>query len=305
MSSRKRVNRKKNINIEVKSILPPMMYNLLMMKKALKLITNNLFIFLVISGVIFAVFISVSKALFSKPNYVYARIKVSQGLWWANTSRPQIWLIAPLKKGVMESNLLGEPTAEIQSVTYYPWFDQPTSQYNAFMNVKLRVSGGGKQNSYQYNRSTLSVGSAVDFEFPTVSLSGTVIELSNSPLKNDYQEKIVVLSKSYALDWEYEDIKMGDKYFDGEDVVFEIVDKSAVDEYSSILNFDQVYTGSAVSATSFPQIRKRITIKAKIKVKKINGYYVFGEEQVVATGKEFLLALPSVILDNYRIISIQ
>jgi hypothetical protein len=276
-----------------------------MMKKFYKLISGNFFIFLVILGAVLAVFISVSKNIFSKPKYVYVKVKVSQGLWWANTSRPQIWMVTPLKKGVKQSNLLGEPTAEIQSATYYPWFDAPTSQYNAFMNIKLRVTGSGNRSSYQYNRSAVSVGSAIDFEFPTVAISGTVIELSKTPIEDTYEEKIVELSKSYALDWEYEDIMVGDKYFNGENDVFEVIDKSSIDEFSNILNFDQVYTGSAVSAMSFPQVRKRIIIKAKIKVKNKNGYHVFGEEQVVATGKDFYLSLPSVVLNNYRIISIK
>lgn len=278
-----------------------MLYNLLMIKKLKKLFLNNLFVFVIACAVVFVLLVSLTKIFFSRPKYVYAKVKISQGLWWANTTRPQLWMLTPVTKGLKETDFAGNPVAEVLSVNYYPWFQEPTSQYNAFMTMRLKVTGNGKKTSYQYDRGSLSVGSPVVFDFPTISLSGTVIEISEKPIKNDYVEKVIRLSKSYALDWEYDDIIVGDKYFDGEETVFEITDKSSVDEYSSILNFDSVYTGSAVSAQNYPQVRKRIEIIAKIKLKRVNNYYVFGEEQIVSTGKDFYLSLPSVVLNNYRV----
>lgn len=281
-----------------------MMYNLLMMKKLLKLISRNPLIFLVVCGIVFVLALSSFKSIFTKPKHIYVTVKVSQGLWWANTARPNIWMVEHLTKGLTETGVLGRPTAEIVSVTYYPWFEQPASQYDTYVTLKLKVEGS-KKSGYQYNRNVVSIGSAMNFEFPTISLSGTVIEMSDTPIKHKYVEKIITISKGYVLDWEYDDIMVGDKYFNGEDFVFEILKKESVDEASNILNFDSTYTGSAVGVMSFPQSRKRINLTARVRVKEIDGYNVFGEEQVISTGKDFFLSLPSVILNNYRITSIK
>lgn len=302
ISLMKRINRKRYEDIMNKSILTFIVYNLLIMKKVKKFFLRNYLIILFLAVIVFIGFISVIKAAFTKPHYIYARVKVSQGLWWANTARPQIWMIQSLKKGLKETDLLGNPIAEVLSVEHYPWFQQGTS-YDAYMTLKLKVTEG--KNGYQFARAPIAVGSAVSFEFPTLSISGTVINMSEKPIKKTYEEKIVYLSKSYALDWEYNDIMIGDKYFNGEETVFTILDKSAVDEYSTILNFAPVYTDSAVSAANYPQVRKMITVKAKIKVQKIDGYYVFAEEQVISTGKDIFLALPSVILNNYKVVKIE
>ena len=33
-----------------------------------------------------------------KDIYAYTRVKVSQGLWWANTAKPSIWMLKAFKK---------------------------------------------------------------------------------------------------------------------------------------------------------------------------------------------------------------
>lgn len=278
------------------------MYNLLMIKRLKRLLFENLFVFLIAFFILFVLLVSLVKILFAKPKYVYTKVKVSQGLWWANTTRPQLWMLKPLTKGLKSNDLLGKPTAEVLSVNYYPWTQEPAGQYNAFMYMRLKVTGN-KKTGYQYDRGILSIGSPVTFEFPKLSISGTVIDLSDSPIEDSYEEKIILIEKAGLLDWEYNEIKVGGKYFDGTNTVFVILEKSATDEYINVPNYEP--TNAGVMGSQSYQTRKRVHIKAKIKVKMINEYYVFGEEQIISIDKDFYLYMPSVAINNYKIIKIE
>lgn len=268
------------------------------LKKLIKFSIDNYFISIFFAAIAFVAIVSVFKLFFVKPTYVYAKVKMGQGLWWASTQRPSIWFVQNIKKGDVERDLVGSPIAQILSVRYYPWYT--SNQYDVYLTVKLKVSGNKKTQKYNFKRSAIGVGSPIDFEFPNSQFSGTITDLKNEPIKDNYVEKIVYLTKRYAYPWEYDGIKIGDKFFDGEDTVFEVLDKSSSDtaevitqESTKILNLQTT------------ELRRYITVKAKIKVKKVGEQYVFGEEQVLSPGKPINVSTSSFSFTDYIVASIQ
>lgn len=258
-------------------------------EKIKKAISQN-YIILILAGVILLVVIaSLLKTTAQEQNFIYAKIKVDRGLWWIRTQKPSIWYSAGIKKGEKEVNLLGNTTAEIIKVRNYPFFEenQVEPQYNIYITAKLSVNKN-KTGEYVFKRTPVSVGSPIDIEFPSVNVSGTVIELKENQPKDELVEKTVLLSKRFAFPWEYEEIKIGDKYYDSEEIVFEVLDKSKTDTY--ILSQDPY--GNLNSTTTEPG--RYITIKAKVKVKNVQGKMVFGEEQMMIPGSPFF-----VVTDNY------
>ncbi len=267
-------------------------------KKLLKFAVNNYFISIFLACILFVGFISVFKLFFTKPTYVYARVKVGQGLWWASTQQLNIWFVKAIKPGEVERDLLGEPSAEIIDSRYYPWTSS-TNQYIVYVTLKLKASVNKRTKEYSFNRSTIGVGSPIDLEFPTVQFSGTIVDLSQVPFADSYIEKTITLTKKSAYPWEYDAIKIGDSYFDGQDTVFQIIDKQAVDTAS--LTHDTF--GNFTAQTSVPQ--KYITITAKIKVRDENGQLMFGEEQLLTPGKTLVVTTSNFSSQDYAIGSIK
>lgn len=257
------------------------------LKNLYRFVLDNYFILIFLACIGFVGVVSIYKLFIVKPTYIYVRVKMGQGQWWASTQRPPIWFVKSIKKGQIEKDLLGQNSAEILSVRYYPYYyyatEKPiyTNQYDVFITMKLKVSGNPKTGKYNFNRSSIGVGAPIDFEFPTSQFSGTVIDISSSPITVTYQEKPVVFTKTVSDLSEYNGIKVGDQYFDGEEPVFEVLDKS------------------------YQEAAKQITIKARVRGKLVNGQFVFGDEQIVALGKTIYVITPNFSFTDYIVAGIE
>lgn len=261
------------------------------LKKILRFLKENYFISIFFACIFFVGMVSFYKIFISKPTYIYAKVKMGQGLWWANTAKPSIWFVNSLKKGMVEKGLAGDTIAQILSVRYYPFWG--SGQYDVYLTVKLKVSGNKKTGKYNFQRSTIGVGAPIDLEFPESQVSGTITGLSEKPRKYNYVEKTVYLTKRNAYPWEYDAINIGDSYFDGEEKTVEIIAKTATDTNSISADFFGNYNSSTIEG------RKYIMVKAKIKGLMVNNQFVFGEDQIVSIGRSLNISTPSFIFQDY------
>ncbi|GIW63855.1 MAG: hypothetical protein KatS3mg091_657 [Patescibacteria group bacterium] len=161
------------------------------LKKIWKFLVDNYFISIFIACIGFVAVVSVYKLFFVKPTYVYAKVKVGQGLWWASTQKPSSWYLEAfqnvIKTKESENDLSGNPQSQILSMRYYPTYIQ--NQYDVYLIMKLKVSKLGKTGKYNFKRSSIGVSSPVDFEFPSVQFSGTIIDISEKPIKDKLSRK--------------------------------------------------------------------------------------------------------------------
>jgi hypothetical protein len=148
-------------------------------KSLISFLRTNYLLTLIAAIIAVALIIGVFKLLTSEEEYIYVKVKVSQGYWWANTQKPNTWYARSIKEGTVEQGLSGKPVAEIVSVRYYPFWT--SDQYDVYMVVRLSVSHNEKTNKYTYKRSMIGISSPVDFEFPSTVISGTVMDLSEQP----------------------------------------------------------------------------------------------------------------------------
>lgn len=267
---------------------------------------DNYFISIFFASIAFVGVVSIYKLFFVKPTYVYAKVKVGQGLWWASTQKPSMWFIEGLKRAKEEYDLLGQPQAQILSIRYYPWWGSTyiqnqyiQNQYDVYLIMKLKVSKLGKTNKYNFKRSSIGVASPVDFEFPQAQFSGTIIELSEKPIKDELIEKKIVLTKKNDNSWEYESIKIGDFYFDGKEKVFEVLQKTARDTQTLTADTFGNYP------VEQPELKKYIFVKAKILVKEKDNKLIFGEEQIILSGKTINIATDNFQFQDYLIAEVK
>ena len=269
-------------------------------KKFLSFLIDNYFLSIFFAAIAFVGVVSIYKLFFVKPTYVYAKVKVGQGLWWASTQKPSMWYIEAFKRikqtQEKEKELTGKPQAEILEIRYYPWWG--SNQYDVYLLMKLKVTKMGKIGKYNFKRSAIGVGSPVDFEFPSLQFSGTIINISEKPIREKYITKIINLTKKWALPWEFEAIKLNDKYFNGHEVVFEIIDKKS---YPS----QEIYNYSGLYYPVESERKINIFLKAKIKVKEENNQLIFGEEQVIVPGKTINIATENFQFNDYLVAKIE
>ena len=266
-------------------------------KKLWKFAIDNYFISIFLAAIAFVGVVSVYKLFLTKPTYVYAKVKVSQGLWWAATQKPSIWFLKAIKKGDAETDLVGKLVAEILSVRYYPWYG--SDQFDVYLTLKLKVSKNKKTGKYNFKRSTIGVASPIDLEFPSVQFSGTIIDLSEKPFKDAYIEKTITLTKKNAYPWEYDAIQIRDSYSDGGETVFTIFDKTATETRSLT---EDAYGNYPVLN---PEQKKYIIVKAKIKLRQVEDQLFFGPEQKIILGKTLNISTNNFTFNDYTISKVE
>jgi len=237
------------------------------------------------------------KLFVSKPTYIYAKVKVGQGMWWATTQRPSLWFVKGIQQAKEQKDLTGKPVAKILDVSYYPYYG--SGQYDIYLTLQLKVSKVGSTGTYNFNRATIGVGSAIDLEFPNTQFSGTVLALSEHPFKEAYVSKIIYLYKKAVNPWEYDQIQVGDYLFNGKEKIFEILDKEKGPAISDLLG----QLGGQLTWDTQPY--QYVKIKARIRVKKEDRQYVFGEEYVLSPGRTFPVSLTNLTLNDYIVTKVE
>jgi hypothetical protein len=258
---------------------------------------QNYFITIIAVCVLFVGVVSVYKLFFAKPTFIYVKVHMGQGLWWANTQRPAGWFVDAIKQARVETDLTGRPIVEVQNVTYYPWYG--SSQYDTYINVVLKVSRLGKTGKYNFKRSTIGVGAPVDFEFDNVQFSGTIVALSEEPINNTYVTKTVTLTKKGAYPWEYDAIPIGDTYNNGQTETLKVMEKNN-QETASI--YSDMYGNNLPLAE---ESKRYITVKLRLKGKVVDGQFLYGEEQLVSLGRSFTTSSSHFTFNDYMVAGIE
>jgi len=267
-------------------------------KKILRFILRNNLLLLFALAVLLVAGVAAKRLFFDRQTYVYARVKVGQGLWWASTLKPNLWFVRALQEAQSEKDYSGNTEAEIQRIIYYQY--SGSSTYDVYLDMKLEVSKLDKAGKYSFKRSTIGVAAPVDFEFNNIQFSGTIIKLSERPLpREQYTVKTVTLTKRNAFPWEYDAIRVGDIAHNGEVGVLEVLGKDSIDTAT----ITQDAYGNLVPAANTPG--KYITVVMKMKGKMVNDTFVFGEEQVIAPGKDLSLGTRNFIFSNFVVTKVE
>lgn len=254
-------------------------------------VKKNYFLIIFAGCIGFVGIIAIYKLFIVKPTYIYAKVKVGQGTWWASTQRPSLWFVRAIQQASEQKDLTGKPVAKILDVSYYPYY--ATGQYDIFVTLKLKVSKVGNMGTYNFNRETIGVSSPIDLEFPSVQFSGTIITLSQKPIQETYETKIIYLYKKAVNPWEYDQIQTGDFLFNGKEKIFEVLGKEKGSAIGELLS----QFGESLNWDTQPY--QYVRIKAKIRIKKEDGQPIFGEEYVVSPGRILPVVLGNLTLTDY------
>ena len=157
--------------------------------------------------------------------------------------------------------------------------------------------------SVNFNRSTLAVGAPIELAFPTVEISGTVMQLSAKPFSDKLKWHTITLIKNNAYQWEYDAITIGDQYQDGQESVLEILDKQIVTNMMYPIDYYGAY-GERSTMSLISQPRYQITVRAKIKVSQTQEGLVYGHEQEIKLGKGMNLSTQNFLFQDFQLAGI-
>lgn len=243
---------------------------------ALNFFRKYYLILILVVSVGFVGAISIYKLYIQKPTYIYVKVKVGQGFWWASTQKPVMWYIKAIQDAKKEVDLMGKPIAEIIRVSYYPWYG--SNSFDVFVIVRLQVTKVGDK-GYNFKRETLGISGPIDLEFKNVQFSGTIVDMSTDPIAPITTKKVIYLSKKYTYPWEYDAIQVGDYFNDGNSNVIEILDKAKGET-------NDVYVNEAGKLlTTETETYRYILLKVSMRVRETNNQLLYGEEIIVSPGR--------------------
>lgn len=250
--------------------------------KTLRFLRKNYFLTIFGIVVIFVGITILFKYVNSKPTYYYAKIQVNYPASYY--SKPDFWLIKSLRADEKQYNAFGNTEAEILEERYYPSSDN--TSFNIYLTVKLAGNVNKKTHEYTFQRTKIGIGSPITLNLSSSQLYGTVVDLSQTPFKDKYIEKIITLVNrgAYFKDspYIYEGIQIGDRYFDGQDYVFQIIDKSLQKNIVTITNNT---TGQVLEGET--DATQNIVVKAKILVLQKDDQLIFAGDQPLRVGSKF------------------
>ena len=240
------------------------------------------------------------KTFSGETDWVWAKVKVSQGLWWASTQKPPLWLPQAISKGDAEYNFFGSPVVQVEGIRSYPAGDNESEdRFNTYLTLKVAAAYSPSQKKFTFKNTALAVGAPIELELGSSLVSGTVIGVSSSPFAENYVEKKVTLRKIPAFAWEYSAIKAGDEFSDGEDVVFKVLSKNILG-YANVSKSIGENRYQTVPGSTF-----EIAVVASMKLKDIGSFLVFGEEKVIRPGAIFSVATPGFDYRDFEVVSVE
>jgi hypothetical protein len=260
-----------------------------------KIIVDNYLLSLFIIIICVVGFVAVLKLSKSENKFIYAEVKISQGLWWVNVAKPAIWMIESIHPGDREVDGRGNFISQIDEIRYYPATND--NLYDVYLLLKIKANFDETTSKYTFKRAVIGTGSPIELELPNLQVSGNVMRLSKKPIRNKLLDKEITISKKFTYPYEYNVIEVGDSYFDGKEKVFEVVDKLITDTYL-------VYSGDGNNYPIEAETIKDITLKVKVKLEVKNGIYIYGKDQIVRSGKSLDISTPNFKYEDYKIVSI-
>jgi len=268
------------------------------LKNAVKFFRKYYIILLFAACILLVAFVVLIKSVLAESTYVYVKVKVGQNSGITNTEKATLWHLNSIKKGDTSKDLFGHEVASILGKYFYR-SDDNIDQYDTYLILRLKTTYNQNSATFYFNKLPLSVGSAIELQFPRGYFTGTIIDISAKPIKDVYVDKIVYLAKRNAFPWEYNAIKIGDKASNGEETYFEILDKSMTETTN-------------ITSDSFgnmnPNIiesRGYIIVKAKAKLKKVNDKWVVCEDREVIPGRELGMSVSNFVFGEYIVIGIE
>jgi hypothetical protein len=242
--------------------------------------------------------VSLFKYINKTPDYFYAKVLVKKAA--KDNPYPDFNYTKLIKKDDKIKDFMGNTEVEVLSVRYYyNNSGDNLNTYKIFLYLKIKKDNN-KQTDFIYHKTKIKVGKIIDLDFDKVTVAGEILKIDNKPIQEKYVERIITLwryeGQSQNNPNVFENIKIGESYFDGEDKVFVVLSKELV---------DLQMTGANASYFHQRGNMKHILITAKVKLLEEGDLLFFPDGQPVRFRQGLNIFTDHNLFDWYLVVGIE
>ena len=252
------------------------------MKQKLSFLTKaDILVLFVLFFVISLRILSV-KVFFQKDTYLTVELIASGGEWWWGVPPPYFWNIEPIKKGIVEYDVLKRPLVEIVDVVKH---DQDNRSY-VWMKARLRVRKNKLTGKYLFRQSEVHIGKMINIYPNNVSIVANVVGIEGINQFNKESPKLIALEWRRIEPWRADAIQVGDTMKDSNGkIIAEVLEKKAQVAEESTTD----YLGNILVSPN--PLRRDVFLKMKIQTTESEGRFFFSFYQKLETGLELFIPL--------------
>lgn len=187
-----------------------------------------------------------------------------------------------LKVGDIEKNPSGKKTAEITTLEVYDTPTTPTSNKDVFLTINLLTQVNPRSGELEYKNKIIKVGLPVELNFNVGKVNGIISSLGDSRQKETTVTKILTLKLYDEWPWFAEGLKVGEGEVDenGQKIA-EIIGKESHPAEMTVVTEN----GDTLLRTNPRKVD--ITLKVKVKAKKIKDEFLFRKDTRLLVGESF------------------
>lgn len=207
------------------------------------------------------------------------------------------YLAYSLKKGDFERAPSGKKIAEIQKITIY---DMEGIARKIYINTKVLVTVNSKSGELEYKNKVITLNSPIELAFNSGTIRGQIVEFENLTTEQALETKILTLKLYHQWPWFAEKIKLGTGESDNkQNKIIEIISKEVKpDEITTTTD-----TGETRLTTDPGKVE--ITLKIKIKAKKIQNQLLIRERDRIFIGQQMSFNTEGARIENAFITDIE
>jgi len=240
----------------------------------------------------------------SKEEWVEVEVKISSSSWWqAYFISPPFWLGESVGIGDQEFDSMGKEIAEVLDIKVYELRneggEEKTTRKDYYLTLNLKVVKDRRTKKLNFKNKPLEIGIPIEFHLENTFVLGLVTYIKDIPDTRKTEELIIEGTWMNTFPWHAEAIQVGGEMRDGSGrVVAKILDKQ-INLADMIVTTDD----GRVLIRKNP-LKRDVSIKARILVRKVGENYYFREDQKVKIGENLFIHLPEVDVNYISIMKV-
>ncbi len=232
----------------------------------------------------------------SRKEWLKVEVKIAPSyLWQSYSASPPFWLGESIDIGDSEFNSQGKKIAEVLDIKTYELSPEneteATTRKDFYLTLNLQVDKNVRTGKLKFKNQPLEIGAPIEFHLKNTYFSALILNLEGVR-EEENLELIIEGIWLNTFPWNAEAIPIGGEMKDGMgNVVTKILDKQI-----SLADMVVTTDDGQVFVRKNP-LKRDVSIKAQILVKKQGENFYFREDQKVKIGENLFLHFPGVDLE--------
>ena len=205
-----------------------------------------------------------------------------------------------LKIGDTETDPSGKKIAEIADINIFDIPSTPVSDKYVFLTINILTKVNSRSKELEYKNRIIKIGSKLEFSFNQGKIDGIISDLGEEIQKEVSETKVLTLKLYDEWPWFADSLKIGEGETDetGKKII-EIIDKEVQPAEMTVVT----QNGETLLRTNPRKVD--ITLKVKVKIRKVKNELIFRKNTTILIGKYFSFTIGNTRVKDAPIINIE